>query len=158
MPVDDDAELPVAVTILIAMSEKKPWVVVGGVRPVQLRMEPYGRELAAVDISKANQGGAMARAKGFSLQARFNDRVGATLLLDTGATGILIGNKLAEKAGAVKIAETSFRGIGEGSTRSYYAWIDKIRIGPVEFKNCIVEVSSKKSIADDSGLIGANVF
>ena len=158
MPEDDEDELPEAAKILKAMSEKKPWVVVGGVRPVQLKMDPYGRELAAVDISKANQGGAMARAKGFSLQARFNDRVGATLLLDTGASGILIGSKLAEKAGAVKIADTAFRGVGEGSTKAYYAWIDKVKIGDLEFKDCIVAVSSKKDISDEAGLIGTDVF
>jgi len=144
--------------MLKAEAEKKPWVVVGGIRPIQLKMGHYGRELAAISISKGNEEGAMARAKGFALQAKFNDKGSATLLLDTGASGIVIGNKLAEKVGVVKIAETSFRGVGEGFTRSYYAWIDKIKIGDLEFKDCIVEVSTKNDIADEAGLIGTDVF
>jgi tetratricopeptide (TPR) repeat protein len=144
--------------IFKAEAEKKPWVVVGGTRPVQLKIQPYGREWAAVDFKKSNEGGAMSRAKGYSLQAKFNDRAGATLLLDTGAFGILIGNKLAEKAGAVKIADSSFSGVGEGSTSSYLAWVDNIKIGDLEFKDCIVEVSSKSEILNERGIIGTNVF
>lgn len=156
---DTDEDLSNTEKLLKAAAEKKPWIVVGGVRPIQLKMGRYGRSLALIDnINKGNEGGAMSRAKGFALQARFNDKAGATLLLDTGAYGITIGNKLAERVGAVKISETSFRGVGEGFTKSYYAWIDKIKIGDLEFKDCIVEVSTKNDIADEAGLIGTDVF
>ncbi|PYP91447.1 MAG: hypothetical protein DMG65_07640 [Candidatus Angelobacter sp. Gp1-AA117] len=155
---DHDTDLPNTEKLLKAEAEKKPWVVVGGVRPIQLKMVPYGRELAAISISKGNEGGAMSRAKGFALQVKFNDKASATLLLDTGAPGITIGNKLAEKVGAVKIADTFFRGVGEGITKSYYAWIDKIKIGDLEFKDGIVEVSSRNDIGEEAGLIGTDVF
>jgi predicted aspartyl protease len=90
---------------------------------------------------------------------KFNDRASAVLLLDTGAPGITIGRKLAEKAGAVKIADSRIGGIGDqGSTLSYEAWVDKINIGSVEFHNCVVTVSSKNNVADEAGLIGTDVF
>src|SRR5262249_21461414 len=50
-------------------------------------------------------------------------------------------------------------GIGdEGYVRSYVAWVDKINIGSVEFRNCTVIVSSKNDINDEAGLIGTDVF
>jgi predicted aspartyl protease len=80
-------------------------------------------------------------------------------LLDTGASGITIGRKLAEKAGAVKIAQSWIDGIGDqGPVPSYEAWVDKISIGGIEFRNCTVTVSSKNNVADEAGLIGTDVF
>jgi len=36
--------------------------------------------------------------------------------------------------------------------------VDKISIGSVQFRNCIVVVSSKNDVADEAGLIGPDVF
>lgn len=142
---------------LTALAEKKPWILASELKPTELKVQPYGRELTGVyDI---NRNGPMNISKGFGLQVKFNDRASAVLLLDTGAPGITIGRKLAEKAGAVKIADSRIGGIGDqGSTLSYEAWVDKITIGSVEFHNCVVTVSSKNNIADEAGLIGADVF
>jgi predicted aspartyl protease len=93
------------------------------------------------------------------VQVKFNDRASATLLVDTGAGGITIGRKLAEKAGAIKIANAKIGGIGDqGAVDSYVAWVDKINIGSIEFHNCLVVVSSKSSVADEAGLLGPDVF
>lgn len=142
---------------LTALAGKQPWILASQLKPTELKAQPYGNELAGVyDI---NRNGPMNISKGFGLQVKFNDRASATLLLDTGAGGIIIGRKLAERAGAIKIADTWIGGIGDqGSTLSYEAWIDKITIGSLEFHNCIVTVSSKNNIADEAGLIGADVF
>ncbi len=142
---------------LTALAGKQPWILTSEFKPTELKVMPYGRELTGVyDI---NRNGPMNISKGFGLQVKFNDRASAVLLLDTGAGGITIGRKLAEKAGAVKIADSRIGGIGDqGSTLSYEAWIDKITIGGVEFHNCVVTVSSKNNIADEAGLIGPDVF
>jgi Tfp pilus assembly protein PilF/predicted aspartyl protease len=141
---------------LSAIAQKKPWVLASEFKAAEIKMLPYGRELADVyDVAR----GPKTIGKGFGLQLKFNDRASATLLLDTGAGGITIGRKLAEKAGAVRIAETRIGGIGDqGPVPSYVAWIDKITIGSVEFRNCIVVVSSRNDVVDDSGLIGPDVF
>ncbi|HZD93744.1 MAG TPA: tetratricopeptide repeat protein, partial [Candidatus Sulfotelmatobacter sp.] len=145
------------IALLSALAQRKPWVLASELKPTELKMQPYGRELAGVYDIKRN--GPMNVSKGYGLPVRFNDRAGAVLLLDTGAGGITIGRKLAEKAGAVKIANTRLGGIGDrGSIESYIAWIDKITIGGVEFHNCTVVVSSRNNIADEAGLIGPDVF
>jgi len=153
-PGDGDAN---RIKYLTALAGKQPWVLASEVKPTELKVMPYGRELTGVyDI---NRNGPMNISKGFGLQVKFNDRASAVLLLDTGAGGITIGRKLAEKAGAVKIADSRIGGIGDqGSIESYEAWVDKITIGGVEFHNCVVTVSSKNNVADEAGLIGADVF
>lgn len=141
---------------LTALAAKKPWVLVSEIKPMEIKMPQYGRKVEYVqDINRSPK----TISKGYGLQVNFNDRASALLLLDTGAGGITIGRKLAEKAGAVKIADTSIGGIGDkGPIESYEAWIDKINIGGLEFHNCVVTVSSKNNVADEAGLIGADVF
>lgn len=139
-----------------AIATKKPWVLIHEPKPTEVKMQPYGHEEAFID--NGSRVGMTPISKGYGLQVKFNDRASAVLLLDTGAPGIIIGEKLAERAGVTKIAEMSYRGVGEGTTKGYLAWADKITIGGVEFQNCIVEVSTKKSIGDDAGLVGPSIF
>lgn len=144
---------------LSAAVEKKPWMLAGEIKSTEIKMQPWGRGLAAIGIEKGNRGGAMPISKGYGLQVKFSDRASAVLLLDTGAGGIVIGRKLAEKAGVEKIADSSFGGIGDkGPVLGYIGWVDKINIGTLEFHNCVVEVSNRNDIVDEAGLIGADVF
>ncbi|HEY2497546.1 MAG TPA: aspartyl protease family protein [Candidatus Angelobacter sp.] len=142
---------------LSAVAEKKPWILASELKPTELKTVPYGRKLAGVyDIDR---NGPMTISKGYGLEVKFNDRASSVLLLDTGASGITIGRKLAEKAGAVKIADSRIGGIGDqGFVVSYDAWVDKIVIGGLEFHNCVVIVSSKNEVADEAGVIGPDVF
>jgi predicted aspartyl protease len=97
--------------------------------------------------------------RGVGLKVRFNDTASARLLLDTGAGGITIGRKVAEKIKAKRLSDHSLEGAGDsGPVKGYMAWVDKITIGDIEFHDCIVNVSSKKEIGNEEGLIGANVF
>jgi len=83
----------------------------------------------------------------------------ALLLLDTGASGILVDRKFAEKAGVKRIGETEISGIGDkGGASGYVGFADSVRIGDLEFQNCFVEVTDKKAMTGEDGLIGANVF
>jgi tetratricopeptide (TPR) repeat protein len=152
-----DSEEANRIALLTAAAKKKNWVLAGEIKPAEMKLMPYGKELTGVyDV---NRNGPMNISKGYGLQIKFNDRASAVLLLDTGAGGITIGRKLAEKAGAVKIANTRIGGIGDtGSVESYVAWIDKITIGSVEFHDCVVVVSSKNDIADEAGLVGPDIF
>lgn len=142
---------------LAEVTQKKPRQMVTEIKPMELKMMPYGLEVTGVyDI---NRSGPMTIRKGYGLQVKFNDRASSVLLLDTGADGITIGRKLAEKAGVVKIVDSYIGGIGDqGSVESYLGWVDKINIAGVEFRNFIVDVSSKNDVADEAGLVGADVF
>jgi tetratricopeptide (TPR) repeat protein len=98
------------------------------------------------------------RIRGIGLSAKLNGH-GARLLLDTGAGGIMVGRKVAEKAGLTRISSGHYGGIGDkGLQTGYTAVADSIRVGELEFQDCVVYVSDKRSVADEDGLIGADVF
>ena len=96
---------------------------------------------------------------GLGLRLKFNDSASSTLLLDTGATWATISRKLAEKIGARKISDYGIEGVGNsGSAAGYFAWVDKVTIGNVEFHDCVVHVRIKEDLDGPEGLIGANIF
>ncbi|MGH9529348.1 MAG: aspartyl protease family protein [Terriglobales bacterium] len=96
--------------------------------------------------------------RGYGLAVKVNDRK-STLMLDTGASGILLDRGVAEKAGITKLTETSIGGIGDKGLRGGYFGIAKtISVGGLEFQNCPVEVLENRSVVGDEGLIGADVF
>ena len=96
--------------------------------------------------------------RGFGLDVRLND-VSSHLMLDTGAGGILIDRKIAEKAGIKQIVQTDIRGIGDrGPAGGYVGYADSIQIGDLEFRDCNVEVMNRTSVAGEDGLIGGDVF
>ena len=96
--------------------------------------------------------------KGIGLSVDLNDRH-ARLMLDTGASGIWVSRTLAEKAGLTRISAAHYGGFGDkGLQNGYRALADHIRIGELEFQDCVVSVSEKRSIVNEDGLIGADVF
>jgi hypothetical protein len=98
------------------------------------------------------------RLRGYGLTVRLNG-TSAHLLLDTGAGGILIDHKLAEKAGIEHVVESSIRGIGDkGAVGSYVGHVDKIQIGDIEFEDCNIQVADQSSVVGGDGLIGGMVF
>src|SRR5580693_5967597 len=85
--------------------------------------------------------------------------VKAMLELDTGAGGILVSSRIAEKAGLAKVVDNLIGGIGDkGAANGYVAFAEKLQIGELEFQNCYVDVVDKKRTLDTDGLIGADVF
>lgn len=95
---------------------------------------------------------------GYGLSVEINGQ-SSRLLLDTGASGLLISGRLAKKAGIQPLVTTKIGGIGDkGEADGYIGFADSIKIGELEFRNCLVEVSNKRSVLDDDGLIGADVF
>jgi tetratricopeptide (TPR) repeat protein len=98
------------------------------------------------------------RMRGIGLSVRLNDR-NTHLLLDTGAGGIMVTRKVAEKAGLTLISAVHYGGIGDKGLQSgHTAVADRIRIGELEFQDCVVSVTDKGSVADEEGVIGADVL
>jgi tetratricopeptide (TPR) repeat protein len=96
--------------------------------------------------------------RGYGLAVKVNDK-SAKLLIDTGASGILINSKVAEKAGVEKIVSHDVRGIGDkGASNGYVAYAKEIQVGNLQFENCYVDVVDRKSSLDEEGLIGTDVF
>ena len=95
---------------------------------------------------------------GYGLRVAVNQQT-ARLLFDTGASGLLINRRMAEKAGVKPLVQNRMEGIGDkGPMNGYVGYADSIKVGGLEFQNCLVEVSEKRSVVDDDGLIGADVF
>lgn len=98
------------------------------------------------------------RIRGYGLIVKVNG-ASAKLRLDTGAGGILIDRKIAEKAGVKRIVEQNTKGIGDqGAAAGYVGFADTLQVGDLEFSNCPVRVIDQNSINDENGLIGTNVF
>lgn len=98
------------------------------------------------------------RIRGFGLTVDVNGAK-SRLLLDTGASGILINRNLAEKAGVTRLSETEFAGLGDkGNKSGYMGLADSLKIGELEFNNCTVHVIDERSVTGEDGLIGADVF
>jgi TonB family protein len=98
------------------------------------------------------------RLRGYGVSVSVNGEK-SKLLLDTGASGILINRNLAEKAGVTKLSETQIRGIGDKSGKIGHLGIaDSLKIGAFEFHECPVEVLEQRSVTGEDGLIGGDVF
>jgi tetratricopeptide (TPR) repeat protein len=98
------------------------------------------------------------RVRGFGLPVSVNG-VKSTLLLDTGANGILINSRIAEKAGLVPLGEQRIGGIGDkGAAHGYSVFAKQLQIGNLEFENCYINVVDKKNGLGEDGLVGADVF
>lgn len=81
------------------------------------------------------------------------------LEIDSGASGLLLSRSVAKSAGLVPEVETKTGGVGDqGPTGTFVTHVDDIRIGGMEFKNCMVRVLEKSSVLDVDGLIGPDVF
>jgi tetratricopeptide (TPR) repeat protein len=99
------------------------------------------------------------RAKGFGIKVSVNGGKPKTLLLDTGASGIMLGRKHAEKLGVKRLTGTKLHGVGDrGPATGYTGFVERVRIGNVEFRDCVVRVSDKNSIGDEAGILGTDVF
>ncbi len=82
------------------------------------------------------------------------------LALDTGSSGVLLGRTAAERVGLKKLAYMPIMGVGDaGQQGGYTAVVDRIRVGDLEFQDCIVRVTEASTpVTGEDGLIGSDVF
>lgn len=92
------------------------------------------------------------------LEVQFNGKK-KRLEIDTGASGLMLSRSAAKSAGLVPELEIKAGGIGDqGLASAYVTHVDDIRIGSMEFKNCMVRVLEQNSALEIDGLIGPDVF
>jgi hypothetical protein len=98
------------------------------------------------------------RITGASVPVQINDAK-ADLRLDTGAAGILLNSRFAERAGIRRLADTEIAGVGNGPVvKGWVGYVSRLRIGSLEFVNCLVRVPEKGSPDDSGGLVGSDIF
>ena len=98
--------------------------------------------------------------RGYGLLVRINGKRPLKLLLDTGASGILINERAADRAGLTHLGRFETWGFGDNGVRHAFASVaDTCQIGSLTYKNCILTaLESSKSITDEDGLIGTDFF
>jgi len=99
--------------------------------------------------------------RGLGVRLTLNQKESVKLLLDTGATGMSLSPKLAEKAGLQVISgETSeAKGIGDQKPSTAVSYLaSEVRAGDVVFADYPISVFRAAQSVDFDGLIGADVF
>jgi tetratricopeptide (TPR) repeat protein len=95
---------------------------------------------------------------GYGVGVRLND-ANSVLLIDTGAHGIVVTARVAQKAGLQRVVNSHTGGIGDQApARGYLAFAKKVRIGELEFSDCNVDVIENARSLDEDGLIGTDIF
>jgi len=98
------------------------------------------------------------RVRAYGLDVKLNDH-NARLQIDTGAGGLVISRSVANRAGLQEFSRTVSSGVGDkGDRSSYIAYVDNIKIGTLEFRDCEVEVLDQRNVVDFDGLIGMDVL
>src|SRR5215469_1284211 len=96
--------------------------------------------------------------RGYRVSVALNGRQ-EQLLLDTGASGIVVGRGVAAEAKITEFIPTRLGGIGgPGWTSGSIGFAESIKIGDMEFRNCPIKVTDDSSVAHEDGLIGSDVF
>lgn len=101
------------------------------------------------------------RIRGFGLEVTVEDNRPLRLLLDTGASGIVLKQSAVDKAGLKHIGATESWGVGNGTTRKgFNAFASSCTIGKMPYKNCLFEAMEGKGriAGDEDGLIGTDFF
>ena len=93
------------------------------------------------------------------VRVQLNDKKTVSLLLDTGASGIVLHKNVAGKAGIKQVFEIATHGIGdEKAANGYLGWAKDVKIGPIEFQNVPVTVLEGNFAEGTDGLMGIDVF
>ncbi len=129
------------------VEEHKAYELEGGPRPVTLRLTNL--------LAGANA------LRGIGIEMKIQNGRALRLLLDTGASGIVITQRAVDKAGLSHLGSTESWGVGDKGTRKGFAAVaDTCSIGALSYKTCVfAALEGKDRIAgDEDGLIGTDFF
>ncbi len=109
--------------------------------------EPF--QTAKLNLTPVMLNGTIIRSWGFS--TKFNNADTQLLELDSSVSGILLDEKQAAKAGVQPLTPGA-------TTVPYTGFVDRIKIGSVEYHDCPVRVVASSALAKANGLIGLDLF
>lgn len=140
---------------LIVLGNKTAWKLVSTTESARIKLDH-------VVTSGAPQIGRIAgppRTAGVAIHVRLNNKKTVSLLLDTGASGIVLHRRVAGKADIRQVYDIATRGIGdEKAAIGYLGWAGDVKIGSIEFENVPVTVLEGNFAEGTDGLIGIDVF
>jgi predicted aspartyl protease len=101
----------------------------------------------------------MNRVQGWTLKFSMNGGKPLRLLIDTGASGIIINRTTADKNELERLGGFQSHGIGDqGSRLSHVSIADTCAFGPLRYKNCVIKIIEQKNVVGGDGLIGTDFF
>jgi predicted aspartyl protease len=95
------------------------------------------------------------------LPFRLNDGQVLTLILDTGASGVLIDRDAADRAAVGHLGSLQAGGIGDGKAKAGFAAVaDRCAVGTLRYKECLIRVAEGdlRLTEGEDGLIGTDLF
>jgi tetratricopeptide (TPR) repeat protein len=99
--------------------------------------------------------------RGLGLEMSINGGRKLKLLLDTGASGILLSQTFIDKSGLDHLGTIEGRGVGDdGAKKGFLSVADTCEIGGLKFKTCVFRaLEGKRAISGEfDGLIGTDTF
>jgi hypothetical protein len=95
---------------------------------------------------------------GLLLPVSINGGKPLRLVFDTGAPGIAISRRSAEKLSLEYLADAGLRGVGCSGVEARKMLADSVRIGDLHLRNCVVDVADRALADRIDGVIGSSVF
>jgi len=145
------------------LANVQSWVLLRKSRPGPTKLvTPDGKTSFVVSLKRAFVPNDRTKRTDLYVEVRINGGKPRKLLLDTGASGIILVEKDALKDGVKAVSEIQISGIGDEGTRAGSAgWAGTVEIGDIRLENYPVEMARQSgSIVFDygDGIIGTNVF
>jgi len=148
-PSNDDADTRRTLSESLELLKASQPAPLGGCRPSS---DVASTETNLLQLQTSGRG-----SQGLGVEVTINGQA-SKLLLDTGASGIVVSRKVAGQAGLKQVSDTLVTGIGDKpGSKGHIESANSIRIGDLEFHGCQVEVVDGLPSGED-GLIGADVF
>jgi hypothetical protein len=97
-------------------------------------------------------------ATGVLLKVGVNGGKPLLLALDTGASGIYVSRKAAERLHLEDLVDAAVTGLGEARQDSRLALAETVQVGDLGFRNCLVYVTRQPLTDGADGVIGASFF
>ena len=114
----------------------------------------YQRYVLPMEVWSARPG----LVNGLLLAVSINGSKPLRLVFDTGAAGIAISPRSAEKLGLEYMADAGLHGVGQSGVEARKTLAESVRIGDLRLGNCVVDVADRALADDIDGVIGANLF
>ncbi len=97
---------------------------------------------------------------GWQIEVQINGGRKRRMLLDTGASGIIMTARDGKKDGVEVVAQTGIGGVGdEGRRRASLGFADTVTIGGVTLGNCLIKLGQQKEWrSSEDGILGTDVL
>ena len=114
-------------------------------------------ESACLRLERLSNGGNL---HGFGVEISLNGHKPLRVLLDTGATGLLLARDLLPPAGVEATGVNLLRGVGDQSSIRAVRLhrVESLRMGSIEYANAVVQAADRDLLVGFDGIMGADVF